>query len=116
MIVPKPSGSGRSSSPGPIFRDAIPNDLYEAARVDGASDLRFLLVDRLPLAKPMIAVIALMYAILQWNTYFDALIYLRTDGLYPLQIVLRNILILNSTRSNRATPRPRWNDSNSPTS
>ena len=81
------------------FRDAIPKELYEAARVDGAGDIRFLLLVAIPLAKPMIAVIALMYAIWQWNSYFDALIYLRTDQLYPLQLVLRNILILN-TQSN----------------
>jgi putative aldouronate transport system permease protein len=48
------------------------------------------------LAKPMIAVIALMYGIFQWNAYFDALIYLKSPDLYPLQLVLRNILILNT--------------------
>jgi putative aldouronate transport system permease protein len=51
----------------------------------------------LPLSKPLLAVLALMYAIFQWNTYFDALIYLKDPGLYPLQIVLRNMLILNTT-------------------
>jgi putative aldouronate transport system permease protein len=50
----------------------------------------------LPLSKPMIAVIALMYAIGQWNAYFDALIYLKDSSLQPLQLVLRNILILNN--------------------
>ena len=51
----------------------------------------------LPLSKPLLAVIALMYAIVQWNSYFDALLYLRDADLYPLQLVLRNILILNQT-------------------
>ena len=51
----------------------------------------------IPLAKPMIAVVALMYAIMQWNSYFDALIYLKNPDLFPLQLVLRNILILNTT-------------------
>jgi putative aldouronate transport system permease protein len=63
--------------------------------MDGASDLRVLWSIVLPLTKPMLAVIALMYAITQWNSYFDALLYLKSDDLYPLQLILRNILILN---------------------
>jgi len=53
----------------------------------------------LPLSKPILAVLALMYAIYQWNSYFDALIYLKTPDLYPLQLILRGILILNTTTS-----------------
>ena len=53
----------------------------------------------LPLAKPIIAVMALMYAMFQWNAYFDALIYLKSPDLFPLQLVLRNILILNTYSS-----------------
>ena len=64
--------------------------------MDGCGDLRFLWSVVLPLSKPLIAVIALMYAIGQWNSYFDALIYLKSPDLYPLQLVLRNILILNT--------------------
>lgn len=78
------------------FRSAIPDELAEAAELDGSSDLRFLWSVVLPLSKPMIAVIALMYAITQWNSYFDALIYLKDPDLFPLQLVLRNILILNT--------------------
>ncbi|SEE71396.1 carbohydrate ABC transporter membrane protein 2, CUT1 family [Ruania alba] len=78
------------------FRTAIPDELREAGEIDGASDLRILWKVVLPLSAPMLAVIALMYAIVQWNSYFDALIYLRDDSLYPLQLVLRNILILNT--------------------
>jgi putative aldouronate transport system permease protein len=99
LIVPNAMGVWQVILATAYFRDAIPKELYEAARVDGAGDLRFLVLIAIPLAKPMIAVIALMYAIWQWNSYFDALIYLRTDALYPLQLVLRNILILN-TQSN----------------
>jgi putative aldouronate transport system permease protein len=99
LIVPNAIGVWQVILARAYFRDAIPKELYEAARVDGAGDIRFLLLVAIPLARPMIAVIALMYAIWQWNSYFDALIYLRTDALYPLQLVLRNILILN-TQSN----------------
>jgi putative aldouronate transport system permease protein len=80
-----------------FFRSSIPGELYEAAQLDGASDLRFLWSVVLPLSKPLLAVIALMYGIGQWNSYFSALIYLRSEELYPLQLVLRNILIVNNT-------------------
>ncbi len=85
------------------FRTAIPDEVREAGELDGASDLRILWTLVLPLATPMIAVIALMYAIVQWNSYFDALIYLRDESLYPLQLVLRNILILNTDGGGDAT-------------
>ncbi len=80
-----------------FFRSAIPDELVEAAELDGASDWRFLWTMVLPLSKPLIAVIALMYAIGQWNGYFDALLYLKSSDLFPLQLVLRNILVLNAT-------------------
>lgn len=77
------------------FRETIPSELYQAARIDGATDQQILTKIVLPLSKPMLAVIALMYAIGQWNSYFDALIYIRSPELFPLQLVLREILILN---------------------
>ncbi|MBA3869278.1 MAG: carbohydrate ABC transporter permease [Anaerolineae bacterium] len=82
-----------------FFRATIPDELVEAAELDGCNDLQFLWAVVLPLSKPIIAVLALMYAVSQWNGYFDALIYLKSSDLQPLQIVLRNILILNTTAS-----------------
>ena len=82
-----------------FFRATIPDELVEAAELDGCNDLQFLWSVVLPLSKPIIAVLALMYAVSQWNGYFDALIYLKSSDLQPLQIVLRNILILNTTAS-----------------
>ena len=96
MVLPSAIGVWQVIIARTFFRHTIPDDLYEAAVLDGASDLRFLWSVVLPLSKPVIAVIALMYAIFQWNTYFDALIYLKDPGLYPLQIILRNVLILNT--------------------
>ncbi|TCC06008.1 carbohydrate ABC transporter permease [Kribbella soli] len=95
MVIPSAIGVWQVIIARTFFRSTIPDELYEAATIDGASDLRFLWSVVLPLSKPVIAVIALMYAIFQWNSYFDALIYLKDPGLYPLQIVLRNVLILN---------------------
>ena len=82
-----------------FFRATIPEELVEAAELDGCNDLQFLWAVVLPLSKPIIAVLALIYAVSQWNGYFDALIYLKSSDLQPLQIVLRNILILNTTAS-----------------
>ena len=77
------------------FQQNIPDDLYEAAELDGCRESRFLISIVLPLSGPIIAVILLFYAIGHWNSYFNALIFLSSTHLYPLQIVLRNILIMN---------------------
>lgn len=82
-----------------FFQSSIPKELGEAAELDGCSDMGFLLRVVLPLSKPILAVLVLMYAVGQWNAYFEALIFLKTQHLFPLQIILRNILILNSIDS-----------------
>jgi putative aldouronate transport system permease protein len=79
-----------------FFQASIPQELSEAAQIDGCRDTRFLLSIVLPLSKPILAVMTLMYAVGHWNAYFDALIYLRSEKLFPLQYVLRNLLILNA--------------------
>ena len=78
--------------PAPSSRSSIPEELAEAAELDGCSDLRFLWSVVLPLSKPILAVLVLMYAVGQWNAYFDALLYLKSADLHPLQLVLRGIL------------------------
>ncbi|MDQ0257061.1 putative aldouronate transport system permease protein [Evansella vedderi] len=77
---------------------AIPNELKEAARIDGASDFMIFWKIILPLAKPIIFVLALFAFIGQWNAYFQAMIYLDDRSLYPLQLVLREILIQNEVQ------------------
>ncbi|MCL2832065.1 MAG: carbohydrate ABC transporter permease [Treponema sp.] len=79
-----------------FLQTSIPGELYDSAEIDGAGDLRTFLQIVIPLARPVIAVITLYYAVDHWNSYFDALIYLNKQNLFPLQIPLRNILILNS--------------------
>jgi len=103
MVIPSAIGVWQVIIARTFFRSTIPDELYEAATIDGASDLRFLWSIVLPLSKPVIAVIALMYAIFQWNSYFDALVYLKDPSLYPLQIVLRNVLILNTVTGGSTT-------------
>ncbi|TVX96476.1 carbohydrate ABC transporter permease [Cohnella terricola] len=80
-----------------FFQSTIPGELIEASEIDGCSDWRFLASVVIPLSKPIIAVLVLMYAVGQWNAYFDALIYLKSDKLYPLQLVLRSIIIQNNS-------------------
>ncbi|MGD6830956.1 carbohydrate ABC transporter permease [Sutcliffiella halmapala] len=77
---------------------AIPKELKEAARIDGASEFKIFLKIVFPLSKPIIFVLALYAFIGQWNAYFDAMIYLEDRELYPLQLVLRSILIQNEVQ------------------
>ena len=72
---------------------AIPVELEEAVTIDGGNYFHVFRHVIIPLAMPSIMVIGLYYAVGHWNTYFSALLYLRSNRLYPLQIVLRNILI-----------------------
>ncbi|MFC7620715.1 carbohydrate ABC transporter permease [Microlunatus sp. GCM10028923] len=77
------------------FQMTIPDELLESAKVDGCSDFRFLWSIVLPLSKPIIAVNLLFYGLGQWNSFFNALIYLTDESLFPLQLVLRQILVQN---------------------
>lgn len=99
LLIPAAIGVWQVIIARTFFQSSIPDELAEAAELDGCGDLRFLWSVVLPLSKPILAVLALMYAIYQWNSYFDALIYLKNPDLYPLQLILRSILILNTTTS-----------------
>lgn len=81
------------------FISEIPGELLEAAKIDGCSDLRFFMEMAIPLSKAVIAVLALYYAVSHWNTYFKAFLYLSNQQLFPLQLFLRQILVMNSVDS-----------------
>lgn len=74
------------------FQSNIPDELCEAANIDGADDFTIICKIVLPISKPIIAVMVLFYAVGQWNSYFSGLMYLMDQNLLPLQVVLRNIL------------------------
>lgn len=76
------------------YTSSIPYELSEAAFIDGCSDIKLFVRIILPLSKPVIAVIALYAAVAEWNAYFTPMIYLTDSKLYPLQVHLRNILIM----------------------
>lgn len=82
-----------------FFESNISPELLEAAQLDGCSDIRFIVRIVLPLSGAILAVIGLFYAVGHWNSYFNALIYLNDREMYPLQIVLREILIMNQMSS-----------------
>ena len=78
-----------------FFQNTIPEELQEAAVMDGCSNLRFFISIALPLSTALISVMVLFYAVSHWNSFFDALIFIKNRDLYPLQIILREILIQN---------------------
>lgn len=80
-----------------FFESSIPNGLIEAAKIDGAGHFRTFGSVVLPLAKAILAVMALYYAVGQWNSYFNAMIFLQDETLYPLQLVLKEILIASES-------------------
>ena len=75
-----------------LFRSSIPGDLHDAARVDGISDIGYLIKIVLPLSKAIFSVITLYYAVAHWNAYFSAMIYLRDPSMMTLQQVLKDLL------------------------
>ena len=78
-----------------FFQNTIPDELLESSKLDGCSDFGFLRRIVMPLSGTIIAVLVLFYSLAHWNTFFNALLYLRSAELFPLQVILRNILLLN---------------------
>lgn len=78
------------------FDTQIPQELLESAQLDGCGNLNFLKSIVLPLSVPILAVVGLFYAVGHWNSYFNAMIYLTERDRYPLQVILRDILIMNT--------------------
>ncbi len=78
------------------FMQNIPTDIEEAAKIDGCSDIRYFFSMVLPLSTTVMAVLSLYYAVGHWNEYFNPWLYLTNTKLYPLQMILRTILIQNS--------------------
>ena len=95
LLIPNAMGVWNVILARTFFQSNIPVELLEASQLDGCSNWTFIVKIVLPLSKAIIAVITLYYAVGHWNAYFNALLYLKDAKLYPLQIILRNILIQN---------------------
>jgi putative aldouronate transport system permease protein len=74
---------------------SIPNELNEAALIDGANELKTFISIILPLSKPSLAAFGLFYAVTHWNTYFSGILYLNDPAKWPIQVILRQIVIVN---------------------
>ena len=77
------------------FQNSIPESLFESAKLDGCDDVRYLLSIALPISIPTLAVVTLYYGVAHWNTFQEAYIFMQKQYLQPLQIVLREILLLS---------------------
>src|SRR5690606_4400187 len=75
------------------FFQQIPNDLHESGYVDGANDMQIFVKIIIPLSVPVIATMTLFYAVWHWNSFFPAMLYLNERALYPMQIIMRNIVV-----------------------
>ncbi|MGO4695705.1 carbohydrate ABC transporter permease [Paenibacillus sp. 2TAB26] len=79
--------------------EAVPDALEESAKIDGANDFVILFRIFLPLCKPVLAVVGLYYGVSHWNSWFNAMIFLQDRSMYPLQLILREILIIGEASS-----------------
>lgn len=95
LLIPSAAGMWNIIITRTFFQSNIPNELREAAEIDGCTNTKLFLVIVLPLSTPIIAVMALFYGVGHWNSFFSALIYISNQKLYPLQLVLREILVQN---------------------
>jgi putative aldouronate transport system permease protein len=95
MILPVAMGVWNLIIARTFFQSTIPKELLDSAKVDGCSDFRFFWSIVLPLSTAIIAVLMIFYAVGHWNRFFQALIFLRDRELFPLQLILREILIQN---------------------
>jgi len=80
-----------------FFINNLPDELLESTKIDGCSDFRFMWSFAIPLSKAILAVMVLYYGVAHWNAFFNATIYITDRSLHPLQVVLREILLLNQT-------------------
>lgn len=96
LILPKAVGLFNVIIAKTFFQQSIPAELLEQAKLDGCSDFTFFVKIVVPLSKAIIAVLGLFYAVGYWNSFFDALIYIADENKYPLQLVLRNILVVQN--------------------
>ena len=85
-----------------FFQNTIPKEMYESAEMDGASHIRQLVSIVLPLSTPILAVLTLFYAVGHWNSYFDAMLYLRSQELFNIQLIMRNAISNISVILNQA--------------
>ena len=93
LIIPGAIGVYNMIIAKTFIQNSIPSEMLDAAKIDGCSDIYYYIRIVVPLSKAIIAVLVLFYGVGNWNAYFNAMIYLHNKDLYPLTIVLRDILM-----------------------
>lgn len=99
MVLPSAIGVWNVILTKTYIQSSIPDEIYESASLDGCSDWKYFIHMVIPLSKPIIAVMVLLYAVGKWNDFFSGLIYLNDASMQPLQLILRNILVQNDASS-----------------
>jgi putative aldouronate transport system permease protein len=97
MVIPNAIATYNMIIMRTYFQSTIPIEVQESAWMDGCSNFRLLINIIIPLSAPIIAVLILFYGVGHWNAFFNGLIYLRNSDLHPLQLIIRDILILNAS-------------------
>lgn len=97
MVLPSAMGVWNVILVKTYIQSSIPLEIYESASIDGCSDWKYFINMVIPLAKPIIAVMILLYAVGKWNDFMSGLLYINDSAKYPLQLILRNILVLNDS-------------------
>lgn len=97
MILPTALGVWNVILIKTYIQSSIPLEIYESASIDGCSDWKYLIQMVIPLSKPIIAVMILLYAVGKWNDFMSGLLYINDSAKYPLQLILRNVLVLNDS-------------------
>ena len=100
MVIPNAASVWNVIITRTYFQNNIPEELREASAIDGCSNIRFLIKIALPLSAPIVAVMTLFYGVGHWNAFFNGLIYLSDRAKFPLQLFLREILILSQMEQN----------------
>lgn len=99
MILPSAMGVWNVILIKTYIQSSIPDEIFESAALDGCSDWKYFINMVIPLSKPIIAVMVLLYAVGKWNDFFSALLYLNDVNKQPLQLLLRNVLVTNDSGS-----------------
>jgi putative aldouronate transport system permease protein len=97
MILPSAMGVWNVILMKTYIQSSIPLEIFESASIDGCSDWKYFINMVIPLSKPIIAVMILLYAVGKWNDFFSALLYLNDTAKSPLQLILRNVLVTNDS-------------------
>ena len=97
MVLPTAMGVWNVILIKTYIQSSIPLEIYYSASIDGCSDWKYFINMVIPLSKPIIAVMVLLYAVGKWNDFMSGLLYINTISKYPLQLILRNILVMNDS-------------------